>query len=140
MVADRKKNQEEQQRCCLFLRLATLRCCFCQNSVLKQRPYGKELTVHELGDAFLRLQDKRRLQYQLVTPPSFQILSTGSGRHKLHIPVVCNCGGYERPKIISQLKIILISGFLILKYFDNEQLSLFKSKITLNRPLLLSPR
>ena len=42
----------------VFFSGCTLRCCFCQNSILSKNHFGKELTVNELGDAFLRLQDK----------------------------------------------------------------------------------
>ena len=52
----------------VFFSGCTLRCCFCQNSILSKDHFGKELTVNELGDAFLRLQDKGAYNINLVTP------------------------------------------------------------------------
>ena len=106
----------------VFFSGCTLRCCFCQNSLLSKDHFGKKLTVNELGDAFLRLQDKGAYNINLVTPTQFF------------------------PDIIKALdlvrhKIILISGFLILNILTmNWLFAIQKQKITLNRPLLLSPR
>ena len=100
-----------------------LRCCFCQNSLLSKDHFGKKLTVNELGDAFLRLQDKGAYNINLVTPTQFFpdiIKALDLVRHKLHIPVVCNCGGYECPEIISLLKDYIDIWLPDFKYFDNE--------------------
>ena len=98
-------------------------CCFCQNSLLSKDHFGKKLTVNELGDAFLRLQDKGAYNINLVTPTQFFpdiIKALDLVRHKLHIPVVCNCGGYECPEIISLLKDYIDIWLPDFKYFDNE--------------------
>ena len=90
----------------VFFSGCTLRCCFCQNSLLSKDHFGKKLTVNELGDAFLRLQDKGAYNINLVTPTQFFpdiIKALDLVRHKLHIPVVCNCGGYECPEILDLL-------------------------------------
>ena len=55
----------------VFFSGCTLRCCFCQNSLLSKDHFGKKLTVNELGDAFLRLQDKGAYNINLVTPTQF---------------------------------------------------------------------
>ena len=107
----------------VFFSGCTLRCCFCQNSLLSKDHFGKKLTVNELGDAFLRLQDKGAYNINLVTPTQFFpdiIKALDLVRHKLHIPVVCNCGGYERPEIISHLKDYINIWLPDFKYFDNE--------------------
>ena len=107
----------------IFFSGCTLRCCFCQNSLLSKDHFGKKLTVNELGDAFLRLQDKGAYNINLVTPTQFFpdiIKALDLVRHKLHIPVVCNCGGYECPEIISLLKDYIDIWLPDFKYFDNE--------------------
>lgn len=107
----------------VFFSGCTLRCCFCQNSLLSKDHFGKKLTVNELGDAFLRLQDKGAYNINLVTPTQFFpdiIKALDLVRHKLHIPVVCNCGGYECPEIISLLKDYIDIWLPDFKYFDNE--------------------
>ena len=107
----------------VFFSGCTLRCCFCQNFVLSKEHFGKELTPAQLGDAFLHLQDQNAYNINLVTPTQFfpDIIKTlDLVRHKLHIPVVCNCGGYERPEIISQLNDYIDIWLPDFKYFDNE--------------------
>lgn len=42
----------------VFFSGCTLRCCFCQNSLLSKDHFGKKLTVNELGDAFCVFRTK----------------------------------------------------------------------------------
>ena len=72
---------------------------------------------------FCALQDKGAYNINLVTPTQFFpdiIKALDLVRHKLHIPVVCNCGGYECPEIISLLKDYIDIWLPDFKYFDNE--------------------
>lgn len=120
--AQRTGRRTRRQRRRIFLRLY-LTLLFLPELTTKQRPFGKKLTVNELGDAFLRLQDKGAYNINLVTPTQFFpdiIKALDLVRHKLHIPVVCNCGGYECPEIISLLKDYIDIWLPDFKYFDNE--------------------
>lgn len=71
----------------------------------------------------MRLQDQGAYNINLVTPTHYFpdiIKSLDLVRHRLHIPIVCNCGGYERPQVISQLKDYIDIWLPDFKYFDNE--------------------
>ena len=85
----------------VFFSGCTLRCCFCQNYKISRDLYGKPLTTRELADAFLRLQDQGANNISLVTATHFLpwiIPALDLVKDRLQIPVVYNCGGYERDR------------------------------------------
>lgn len=91
----------------VFFTGCTLGCCFCQNYPISSQGLGKTLTSEELSQIFLRLQAQGAHNINLVTPTQFlpHILEAlDLARPTLTIPVVYNCGGYERPEIIRLLK------------------------------------
>lgn len=108
----------------------SLKCVFCQNYEISQQNTGYEISVQELADIFLSLQQKGANNINLVNPTHFvpQILcALDSIKEKLTIPVVYNCGGYERAETIRLLERYVDIFLPDLKYFDSE-LSLKYSK------------
>ena len=95
----------------VFFSGCTLRCCFCQNFSLSHENYGRELPgadggVSSLSDIFLRLQDEGAETLNLVTPTQYLptvLRSLDRVKHRLSIPVVLNCGGYETVETIRML-------------------------------------
>lgn len=107
----------------VFFSGCTLRCCFCQNHPVSQGPVGKELSVQGLADIFLRLQDQNAHNINLVTATQylpFIIDALKLVRHRLRIPVVYNCGGYERVEIIQALKDYVDIWLPDFKYQDSH--------------------
>lgn len=105
----------------VFFSGCTLRCCFCQNHVISREGVGKELTVRQLADIFLRLQEEGAHNINLVTATQYlpHILSAlDMIRSRLKIPVVYNCGGYEREDIVRVLKDYVDIWLPDLKYYD----------------------
>lgn len=107
----------------VFFSGCCLRCCFCQNYEISAQGTGFELTVRELADTFLRLQDMGAHNINLVSPTHFvpqivKALDLLGG--ELKIPTLYNCGGYESVETLKMLggrvKIFLPD----LKYFDSE--------------------
>ena len=106
----------------VFFSGCCLRCCFCQNYEISAQGKGFELSISELADTFMRLQDMGACNINLVSPTHFvpQICQAldmlGKG---LKIPVVYNCGGYENIETLrllgGRVKIFLPD----LKYFDS---------------------
>lgn len=91
----------------IFFSGCTLRCCFCQNHQISQEAFGKELTSENLADICLRLQEAGAHNINLVTATQYlpMILpALDSIKTRLTIPVVYNCGGYERIETIRALK------------------------------------
>ncbi len=90
----------------VFFSGCNLRCCFCQNYNISSEGFGKEITVERLSDIFLELQEKGAENINLVTPTHyvpFIIKALDMVKHKLNIPVVYNCGGYENVGTIKSL-------------------------------------
>lgn len=106
----------------IFFSGCTLRCCFCQNYQLSDEGFGKELSVQELANAMLRLQEKGAHNINLVTATQFlpSILpALDKVRSRLTVPVVYNCGGYERVETVRLLKDYVDIWLPDFKYFDN---------------------
>ena len=90
----------------VFFSGCSLGCAFCQNSKISQERFGKEITTRRLREIFKELIEQGARNINLVTPTQFFpdiIKALDLVRHKLHIPVVCNCGGYECPEILKML-------------------------------------
>ena len=83
----------------VFFSGCTLKCCFCQNYPISAEGLGKEITVEHLAEIFLDLQAQGAHNINLVTPGQWQPWITAAldeARAKgLHLPIVCNTGGYE---------------------------------------------
>ena len=77
----------------------TLKCCFCQNYPISAEGLGKEISVEHLAEIFLNLQEQGANNINLVTPGQWRpwiIAALDIARAKgLHLPIVCNTGGYE---------------------------------------------
>jgi putative pyruvate formate lyase activating enzyme len=107
----------------VFFTGCTLRCCFCQNHSISQEGLGKEVSITELSQIFLRLQDQGAHNINLVTatqylPSILPALDLVKG--KLSIPVVYNCGGYETIQTVKALKGYVDIWLPDLKYESSE--------------------
>ena len=87
----------------VFFSGCTLRCAFCQNEVISQENFGKELSRKELRAAFERLIDEGCQNINLVTPTHFLPSILPALTPKLPVPVVYNCGGYESVETLREL-------------------------------------
>ena len=83
----------------VFFSGCTLKCCFCQNYPISAEGLGKEISVGHLAEIFLDLQAQGAHNINLVTPGQWQpwiIAALDLARAQgLHLPIVCNTGGYE---------------------------------------------
>lgn len=107
----------------VFFSGCTLRCCFCQNWELSSNNFGRELSAEELGKIFLNLQSQGAYNINLVTPAQYLPHITAAldlVRHKLTIPVVYNCGGYETLETVTRLKDYVDIWLPDFKYYDNR--------------------
>ncbi len=107
----------------VFFSGCSLHCCFCQNEQISNKLFGREITDDELADIFLRLQEKGADNIDLVTPTHFVpniINALDKVKHRLVIPVVYNCGGYELTETIDMLKGYIDIYLPDIKYFSPE--------------------
>lgn len=110
----------------VFFSGCTLRCCFCQNHEISHDGKGYEITVKELSDIFLQLQEKGANNINLVSPTPFVpsiIEAIDLAKPKLSIPIIYNCGGYESLETIKMLDGYIDIYLPDLKYFDGQYAS-----------------
>lgn len=107
----------------VFFSGCTLRCCYCQNDAISRGCFGKEISIERLAQIFLELQEKGANNINLVTatqwlPSVTAALDTVRGR--LNIPVVYNCGGYEKIETVKALKDYIDIFLPDLKYYSSD--------------------
>ena len=108
----------------VFFSNCNLNCVFCQNFEISQLGYGKEITIEELANVFIQLQNKNVNNINLVTPTSYAIqiieaikISKNKG---LNIPIIYNTNGYENIETIKMLEGYIDIYLPDLKYAENE--------------------
>ena len=89
----------------VFFSGCNLRCCFCQNKPISQGDVGKPLTAVRLREIFHELIDQGAACLDLVTPTHFtDAVLEALGDEEWPVPVVWNCGGYEKPETLRRLE------------------------------------
>lgn len=107
----------------VFFSGCVLKCVFCQNYEISAQNKGYVITPQRLGEIFLSLQEKGANNINLVNPTHFvpQILQAlDLVKSELKIPVVYNCGGYERVETLEMLKGYVDIFLPDVKYFSGE--------------------
>ena len=104
----------------VFFSGCTLQCAFCQNGVISQENFGKELSSAQLREAFERLIDEGCQNINLVTPTHFLPSILPALTPKLPVPVVYNCGGYESVEALQALDGLIDIYLTDFKYMDSS--------------------
>ena len=102
----------------VFFTGCTLKCLFCQNGVISQENLGKEISTAHLQEIFLKLIDDGVQNINLVTPTHFLPSILPALTPKLPVPVVYNCGGYERVETLRELEGLVDIYLPDMKYSD----------------------
>ena len=88
----------------IFFGGCTLGCKFCQNAAISSRPAGKPMDSRQLRQAMEDLIAQGAENIDLVTPTHFLPTILPALSPKLPVPVVYNCGGYERVETLQALE------------------------------------
>lgn len=108
----------------VFFSNCNLNCIYCQNYEISQQGKGKEITIEELADIFLKQQGKDVENINLVTPTSYvpQIIEAIKIARKkgLKLPIVYNTNSYENIETLKMLKGYVDIYLPDLKYADNQ--------------------
>lgn len=107
----------------VFFSGCNLKCCYCQNYILSHENFGREISDERLSKIFLELQEKGACNIDLVTPTPYVydiIKALDRIKNRLDIPIVYNCGGYERPETIKMLNGYIDIYLPDFKYYDNS--------------------
>lgn len=103
----------------IFFGGCTLGCKFCQNSAISHMPKGTPMDSHELRKTMEELIAQGAENIDLVTPTQFLPTVLPALEEPLPVPVIYNCGGYERPETICSLSGKVDIYLPDLKYADN---------------------
>ena len=88
----------------VFFGGCTLRCRYCQNAAISGGPVGKAMDPAQLRELFEDLIARGAENIDLVTPTHFLPTILPALSPRLPVPVVYNCGGYERVETLRELE------------------------------------
>ena len=88
----------------LFFGGCTLGCKYCQNAAISGGPVGTAVDSAGLRRIFEDLIAQGAENIDLVTPTHFLPTILPALEPRLPVPVVCNCGGYERVETLRELE------------------------------------
>ena len=87
----------------VFFGGCTLGCIYCQNRTISQRPVGTPMDSRQLRAVMEELIAAGAENIDLVTPTQYLPTIIPALEPKLPVPVVYNCGGYERVATLKKL-------------------------------------
>ena len=102
----------------VFFGGCTLRCRYCQNAAISGGPVGQAMDSRQLRAVFEDLIARGAENIDLVTPTHFLPTILPALSPKLPVPVVYNCGGYEREETLRQLEGLVDIYLPDLKYAE----------------------
>ena len=88
----------------VFFGGCTLKCSYCQNAAISGGPAGMAMDAGQLRAVFEELIAQGAENIDLVTPTHYLPTILPALEPKLPVPVVYNCGGYERVETLRQLE------------------------------------
>jgi putative pyruvate formate lyase activating enzyme len=111
----------------IFFTNCNLNCVFCQNHDISQLGHGSKVSIEQLSEFMITLQNRGCHNINLVSPTHYvpQIISALviAIEKGLEIPIVYNCGGYESVETLKMLEDIIDIYMPDIKYSDNETAS-----------------
>ena len=104
----------------VFFGGCTLGCVYCQNRAISARPVGRAVDSAQLRRIMEDLIEQGAENIDLVTPTQYLPTILPALEPKLPVPVVYNCGGYERVETLKMLEGRVDIYLPDLKYADNR--------------------
>jgi len=108
----------------IFFSGCSLSCMYCQNYPLSQQLVGSHMTIEQLADVMMSLQERGAHNINLVTPDhviGHIVKALGLAvRAGLNIPVVFNSSGYQKLKTLRLLDGIVDVYMVDMRYSNNE--------------------
>lgn len=105
----------------IFFSNCVMRCIFCQNYQISHEGFGKEITPNELAEKFKALENMGVHNINLVSGTQYiPQIRESLMIYKPKIPVIFNCGGYEKAeslRLLSGLVDVYLPDF---KYANDD--------------------
>ncbi len=106
----------------VFFSGCSLGCVFCQNFSLSHEGLGKAVTEERLSEIFQELIASGVHNINLVNPTHYTLqIKRTLEKEKLSVPVVYNCGGYEKPESLKSLEGLVDIYLPDYKYISPER-------------------
>lgn len=97
----------------------SLKCVFCQNFPVSRNIIGKEISILQLAEIFISLQDMGAHNINLVNPTHYSDKIIEALKiAKLKIPIIYNTHGYENIEILKQIDKYINVYLPDIKYFS----------------------
>ena len=103
----------------IFFGGCTLGCKYCQNRAISASPAGTPKDSAALRGEMEKLIAQGAENIDLVTPTHFLPTILPALQPKLPVPVVYNCGGYEKAETVGKLNGLVDIYLPDMKYSDN---------------------
>ena len=108
----------------VFFSNCNFKCIFCQNYKIIQEGKGNEVTIEELANIYLKLQQEGANNINLVTPTmyAYQIIEAIklARMNGLNLPIIYNSNGYENVETLRDLSGYVDVYLPDLKYYADE--------------------
>ncbi len=104
----------------VFFAGCTLGCGYCQNRAISRRAVGTRMDSAQLRRAMLELIAQGAENIDLVTPTQYLPTVVEALKPGLPVPVVYNCGGYERREAVDALDGLVDIYLPDMKYCDDR--------------------
>ncbi len=104
----------------IFFGGCTLGCVYCQNNAISHKLTGIKMESAQLRQTMEELIAHGAENIDLVTPTQFLPTIIPALKPKLSVPVIYNCGGYERTETLRQLNGLVDIYLPDLKYADSD--------------------
>jgi len=104
----------------VFFSGCNLKCAFCQNAPISLSLKGEKVTPRALADVFRSLEDEGAENIDLITPTPYVFeIKKALDLYRPSVPVIYNCGGYERAETIRSLEGYIDVYLPDYKYYDD---------------------
>lgn len=105
----------------VFFSGCTMKCIYCQNFEISAENQGVSINAQKLADEYKRLEEGGVHNIDLISATQFLPEVIRSFEiYKPNIPIVYNCGGYERIETLKALEGIVDIYLPDFKYSDNK--------------------
>ncbi|QFJ55452.1 radical SAM protein [Pseudobutyrivibrio xylanivorans] len=108
----------------VFFSGCPLHCVFCQNEEISHGKVGKEISIEQLAQIYLNLQEQGANNINLVTGthyiPAIAASVKSARDNGLYIPIIYNTSGYETVESLRLLEGIVNAYLPDFKYLDGE--------------------
>ncbi len=105
----------------IFFSGCNIGCIYCQNYAISHDRFGQTVSVARLAEIFREIENRGAHNINLVTPTHFTpAIMEALSVYKPKIPVVYNCGGYEKTDTIRSLDGYVDVFLVDLKYYAGE--------------------